>query len=207
MNLTILLPVHNVQPHALFEAVHCLLVQDDQLDHPIILINDGCTEIGTLSMLGYLREYSKRITVIDQAHGGTSSALNAGHRRAETEYVALMGDDVCDRSRLRLQCDYLRQHPQTDVLGCNLYGFYDEDIMRKSIFVTQHKEVPTGYRDERRWVVNHGTVVYRQSAVMDAGGYQKQGRAQDVELWGRMLDKGYVFRNLTQILYGWRRFQ
>ena len=67
-----------------------------------------------------------------------------------------------------------------------------------------HKHIPI--RED--WPVNHGTVIYRNSAVMAVGGYNvTYKRGQDVELWKRMRANGSVFRNIEQVLYSYRRYK
>lgn len=207
MKLTVVVPVYNTRPEALIEAVYCIIRQDDGIDHDIILIDDGSDSFETIEALKFLCKVCRRIKLLTlEVNSGTAVALNRGHAMAETEYIAVMGsDDVCHRSRFRVQCAYLKAHPETDAIGTNLFSYKDEDIARKSIFDSKHLEIPA--KSMGNWVINHGTAIYRKSAVDSVGGYDpKFKRAQDVELWGRMLLKGFKFRNITQSMYGWRRF-
>lgn len=212
MKLTVLIPIYNTEPSALIESVYSIVGQDDGIKHEIILINDGSTKYSTKRAIDFLgAEFYDRLQVIDKPNGGTSDALNAGHALVKTEYVALQGsDDVSDRSRFRLQCEYLRANPNTDVLGTNLFAFYDDDITRAPIFITKARDDNRQVTDSilaKDWWTNHGTVIYRNTAVLDSGGYTTQGRAQDVNLWRTMVNKGYTIKNITPILYGWRRYR
>ena len=205
------MPVYNTKPDHFVEALACVFGQDSGLTslEKVIIIDDGSTNEDIKEILRTFSSFfTSFIQLIRIEHEGTSAALNAGHALVKTEYVALMGsDDVCDKSRFRLQMEYLKRHPETDVLGTNLFAFWDDDITRKPIFTTHGTEIATPMGGDKRWVVNHGTVIYRNSAVLGAGGYNLPGRAQDVELWSRMLAKGYVFRNITQVICGWRRYR
>lgn len=206
MKLTILLGFYNAEPHALVEAVACLLKQDDGVAHDILLLDDGSTDMDTRAAAAALGLRPNIRMVRFDENRGLAAVLNDGHRMADTDYIALMGDDVCSPSRLRLQCDYLKKRPETDVLGTQLFSFWDDDIARKPIITTNHPELVVA--KENNWLVNHGTVVYRKSAVQAVGGYDESlRRTQDVDLWGRMFNAGYVFRNLPQVLYGWRKFK
>ncbi len=211
MKVTILIPVYNTHPAHLLEAVYSILGQDDGINHPVILIDDGSTSELTIKALELLAKSSwhHRIKLIVKENGGTSSALNEGHKNTETEYAAIMGsDDICDRGRFRMQCDYLTAHPETDVIGTNLFAFYNDEISRRPQWTSAHKEKPDGIHNQQNWLVNHGTVIYRNKAVHDAGLYNLDyKRGQDIELWSRMIKKGHIFRNITQVLYGWRRFR
>lgn len=204
MKLTVLIPVFNTKSHQLLESVYCIMNQDDGIKHDVIIIDDGSTSTDTLQSLMLISQiYDVKIIYLPK-NSGTSIALNEGHSHVKTEYVAIMGsDDVCSLSRFRLQTAYLAENKDVDVLGTNLFSFKDNDIQRKSIFTSRHEEIPD---TSKSWVVNHGTVIYRNSAVLEIGGYDVNfKRGQDVNLWKRMIEAGYVFRNLPQVLYGWRR--
>lgn len=207
MKISVLIPVFNTKPDALLESVYSILRQDDGVQHDIIIIDDASTDYGTIQAINSLRKNSYPIKILTlEENGGTSVALNKGHRMVETEFVAIQGsDDVSDRSRFRLQIDYLKKNRETDVLGTNLFSFRDQDIRRTPIFTSSHPEKPIV--KNTNWIVNHGTVIYRQEAVLKTGGYNPSfKRAQDVDLWGRMYSKGFVFRNITEVLYAWRHY-
>lgn len=137
---------------------------------------------------------------------GTSVALNAGHEYIKTEYIAIMGsDDVTHPERFKKQVEFLEKNPKVDVLGAQIKTFYNHDPKRKSIFTSQHQSIPT--KKGGPWQTNHGTVMYKNQAVKDVGGYDvEHRRGQDVYLWKKMIEAGKVFRNLSDNLYYWRRF-
>ena len=55
--------------------------------------------------------------------------------------------------------------------------------------------------------MNHGTVIYKNQAVKDVGGYDiDKKRGQDVYLWKKMMEAGKKFHNVSDILYYWRRY-
>jgi hypothetical protein len=47
--------------------------------------------------------------------------------------------------------------------------------------------------------------MFRKKAVMEAGNYQPCYLFEDYYLWGRMLQQGYIFHNLQEILLQFRR--
>ena len=208
MKLTVLIPVYNTNPAHLMEAANGILNQDDGNEHDIILLDDGSTNDGTIKAMRWISCMGKNIT-IDRAlsNQGTSDALNAGHQLAKTEYVAIIGsDDVYDSTKFRKQIEYLQNHPETDVLGTQCFSFYDHDITRKSNWTSKHLEKPAF--NKTGFYVNHGTAIYRVKKAIEAGGYNLElRRGQDVDLWKRMYANGCVFRNLPEVLTGWRRFK
>lgn len=208
MRLTVLIPVNNTPAHHLLEAVRCITEQDDGNDHRIILIDDASFRKDTLWALEMLSQDHEVLRM--KWNSGISGALNAGHKLVDTEYVAHMdADDICSRNRFSVMLEALEQDPEIDVLGCQLFSFWDDDITRSRLYTSQHPQYPTIIeRGERAWLVNHATILIRQSAFMESGGYATElWRAQDVDLWGRMYHQGFKFSNVPQCLYGWRRYR
>lgn len=206
MKLTVLIPIYNTPAEQLIEAVMSVYKQDDGIEHEILLIDD-CSELTeTKAGIRFLNNFSNRINcVTTEGNQGTSVALNYGHNIANTEFIAIMGsDDISHVSRFRKQIEYLKANPETDVLGTNLFSFFNDDIKRTPAFTSNHPAIPDPAKG--KWLVNHGTVIYRNKAVLDTGGYNPAyRRGQDIELWGRMAKNGYQFRNITEVLYAWRK--
>ena len=46
----------------------------------------------------------------------------------------------------------------------------------------------------------HMTVIFKKSAVLNAGNYSDLKRMEDYELWARMIHKGYKFVNIPEYL-------
>ena len=212
IDFNVLIPVYNTKPNALIEAVFSVINQKINQHYKILLVDDGSTDTDTLALLDYFQKEGKRgfcevvVHHLDK-NEGTSKALNYGHSILTSEWIAIMGsDDVCHESRFDLQTRFIKGR-KLDVLGTGLFGFKNGDIERKPMFKAVHPVSPTPQNTKDGWMVNHGTVFYRNQAVKDAGHYNPAlRRAQDVDLWKRMYAKGNVFFNLQEVLYGWRRY-
>lgn len=208
MNFTVVIPVYNTRPDHLLEAVSSIVNQDIDEPFRFILIDDCSTDQDTIDAIEYL---SSRMEVIRLSpNAGLASVLNHAIDLCDTEFIVRMdSDDVCSPQRLMHQFAYLQDNPDCDVLGTNLFAFQSNDIRRQPLFITDHPEAPvprTSSSSNADWLVNHGTVVYRKSAVLAVGGYNPTlRRKQDIDLWRRMYANGAVFRNLTGIFYAWRR--
>lgn len=208
MKLTVLIPVFNTHPADLIEAVYSVIYQDCGNIHRIILVDDGSINLETIKALRFLKDVTSA-EVYEKPNGGTSDALNYGHSIADTEYIAIHGsDDISHRSRFSKQIDFIKKNPGIDVVGTNLFSFYDDDINRTPVFVSQMRADGKPPYSDKRWLACHGTVIYKKDSVIKAGGYDVAfKRAQDVDLWGRMAKQGFKFRNITETLYAWRRFR
>ncbi len=122
----------NTKGRHLLEAVESILWQDDGHEHRILLLDDGSDNLDTIIALDFLKTLSKNIEVHgSRENKGTSAILNYGHSLVETEYVAIMGsDDISHPARFRLQIQYLKANKGVDVLGTNLFSFYEDDIFK-----------------------------------------------------------------------------
>lgn len=216
--LTVLIPVFNTEPAALMEAIKTTLVALDKCgleSYDVILVDDGSTRPDTISTLDLIADHPyvrlKRL----EKNVGTPVAYNIGHEMVNTAWVALMGsDDVCDPNRFAIQLAHLNKAEikgeHIDVLGTQLFSFYDDDISRVRLMTSQqpYDSSLSAYHVKNNWYTNHGTVIYRDAAVKSVGGYNPAlRRAQDVDLWKRMVTAGKVIRTLPNVLYAWRRYR
>jgi glycosyltransferase involved in cell wall biosynthesis len=206
VDFSVLIPVYNTRPDHLLESVASIIHQTIPQKFNVIIVDDGSTDKGTLLMLQHLRIFAQIKVFTMPENKGAAAALNKGHELIDSEYIAVMGsDDVAHKDRLLRQTVYLLQNPKIDVLGTNIQCFYSDDIFRKAIFTSNHTRLP---HKDRGWQTNHGTVMYRNQAVKDVGGYDENyRRSQDVELWNRMMKSGKIFTNMTDVLYLWRRYR
>lgn len=207
IEFTVLIPVYNTKPHELIEAVFSVhpTNQTIEQDYKIVIVDDGSTDAGTLKALEFLK-LAGIIVYHKPENGGTSSALNLGHEKITTEWIAIMGSsDISKPERFDLQVKHLQDNPDIDVLGTNLFSFKESDHTRTPIWTSSHSYVETLEKRSEGWLTNHGTVMYKNQSVKDVGGYQLPGRYQDVDLWKRMFLAGKKIRTLAKVTYGWRK--
>lgn len=204
LDFTVLIPVFNTKPAHLQECMQSVLKQT--LTAPqILIVDDGSTNLDTVRALEeYARNPIVKVHTLDQ-NRGVSHAMNVGHGLINTEYVALMGsDDISIPTRFERQATFLSKRPTIDVLGTQIIAFYDHDVKRKPIYKSKHTPRPIAGKG---WQTNHGTVMYKNQAVKDVGGYNvDMRRAQDIDMFNRMMAAGKKFMNIYEHLYLWRRY-
>ncbi len=132
---------------------------------------------------------------------GLGAALNHGVEVCSHEWVARMdADDIAVKDRFERQLKYISEHPGTDVVG-GYIGEFDEDPEH----IETIREVPTTPEEIRsaarfRCPLNHPTVLFRRSAVLDVGNYRPLRSMQDYDLWMRMIAAGYTLANIPVVL-------
>lgn len=207
ISLTHLIPVYNTSPHHLIECVASIRNQDA---NPILIVDDGSTQEETKIAVRAICEMYDSVSFqrLEQNHG-TPTALNVGHSMIDTEYVALMGSsDIALPGKYEAQIEALLKWPNIDVLGTGLTAFRDSDPFRKPIFTFEHRNQPKPgdkKNHDHFFIVNHGTVIYRNSLIKKHLYNKDYKRGQDVELWSRLWSAGAVFRNIEKVYYLWRR--
>lgn len=141
---------------------------------------------------------------------GVSVALNRLHgyaREAGYKYAALSGaSDLSDPRRIEEQLDYLKRLNNSgiepDVIGTQLESF--KGSPKNVIYRTKHAEHYTDKQDG--WYTNHGTALYDIDVVQSVGEYDPAlRRAQDIDLWRRLVKFEKKIYTLNKYLYLWRK--
>lgn len=123
LDLSIVIPVYNSE-NTIVECVKSVVDEcvKNGLKYEIILVNDGSTD-KSQEIIEDLQRQNHSIKCIAQENSGPSSARNNGLQNALGKYIALNdSDDIWLEGKLKLQLDYLRNHPETDLLTCQ-YAF------------------------------------------------------------------------------------
>lgn len=130
---------------------------------------------------------------------GRNVCHNAGVEAAHGRYMARMdGDDYCYPERLSVQVEYLRTHPDVDVLGAA------GRLLNSSGGLMGIRRFPTGHSAIVRSMALTNPIFH--PAVMwdrERAGYELRYalyQVDDLELWLRMLQAGRRFANLPQPL-------
>src|SRR5574340_1084555 len=113
--VTVLMPAYNAEKY-IADAIESML-QQSFADFRLLIINDGSTD-QTQKIVDSFSD--KRIELIHQSHRGIAPALNKGLAKADSLYIARFdADDICFPERLQQQVDFLDQHPDHIVVGCD----------------------------------------------------------------------------------------
>ncbi|MCB4742671.1 MAG: glycosyltransferase [Sulfurovum sp.] len=202
MNFSVLLSVyHKEDPLFLAQALNSIEIQTLK-PNEIVIVKDGplTSELDQV-ITQYAQNTHIAYKVIPiQKNVGLGQALNEGLRHCHYEWVARMDtDDIALPDRFKKQIAYLRQYPKIDILGSWICEFENEPshCNRKRRVPSAHHEI-ISYAKYRN-PMNHMTVIFKKSAVEEAGGYLPLNSFEDYYLWMRMLKKGKIFANLSEV--------
>ena len=209
MGISVLMSVYKKENPVYLKAALESVMEQTLLPDEIVLIKDG----------PLTTELEEVITSIEQKLKHTNSdkkivirtyqfeknvqlgrALQKGVAFCAHELIARMDtDDIACTDRLQKQYSYMREHEEVAVLGG-----YIEEFCEDANF-TNVKTIPTDFESVRNYAryrnpLNHMTVMFRKSAILDAGNYRHYPFLEDYDLWSRVINKGYTIENLPDVL-------
>ena len=134
--VSIIIPVYNGANY-LSNAIECALSQTYE-NLEVIVVNDGSTD--DAAGRNICLKYGDKITYLEKANGGCSSALNYGIRVAKGEYISwLSHDDLYLPNKISYQVTcYEEASLDNNTIICNYGGLIDKD--GKSLFHPYVKE-------------------------------------------------------------------
>ncbi|HEM4357882.1 TPA: glycosyltransferase [Streptococcus suis] len=203
MKFSVLMSVYKKEnPDYLRIALNSVLVEQTLLPTEVIIVEDGPL---TAPLYLVLNEFKKKFPIIKtvslKKNMGLGAALNEGLKHCRYEWIARMdSDDVAVNNRFEIQLNYLKKYPSLDLLGGSIieFGTGLDDIKSHKIMPTAEKDI-INYSKTRNPFC-HMTILFKKTAVLDAGGYQHLPYVEDYYLWVRMLAANKRVANVPDIL-------
>lgn len=190
------------KPAFLRECLESLINQTVLADEWVI-VKDGPL---TVELEAVLSEYECRYPnlikyVVFDKNQGLGLALRAGVPACSHELIARMDtDDICIPERFEIQLQEFIGHPELDICGGHIKEFdisVNNVISMRKVPLTNDEIVQY---QKRRSAYNHVTVMFRKSAVLNAGNYEHAPLMEDDMLWTRMILAGCKGKNIDDYL-------
>lgn len=209
-SVSILISSLNTKASYIQECLDSIKKQKGYFNIEIIWINDGSDLLHTQILKRILEKFEKTTRFIkivyDENDGnkGVGYSLNKGILMCSNEIIIKMdSDDIMYPHRINTQYNYMMQNPSTKICGAQVKMFDDNKNHRgvsnhPSITWEQYKSIKS------HWFINHPTVCYRKSAVLEAGNYDEKLKqmCEDFELELRMLKThGYIYNFSEPLLH------
>jgi glycosyltransferase involved in cell wall biosynthesis len=206
-SVSVLLPCYN----AASTLAECLASLEAQTltDYEVVAVDDGSSD-STLDILRDWQRRDPRCRLLAKPHAGIISSLNAGLAECRASLVArLDADDRCHPERLRLQAQYLLEHPELALVSCLVEGFPAEQVREGfRIYIDWQNSLLTDADIRRELFIEspfaHPSVMFRKAWIDTVGGYQEHGWPEDYDLWLRLYLTGAYFGKVPQVLLEWR---
>lgn len=198
--ISVLMPVHNPDPRYLRAALESVVGQTFRAWEMVVVEEPpaGCTREVIASLDDARIRYrlrSDRTRLCD--------TLNEGLALCRADLVARMdADDVMEPKRLELQLAHLDRHPDVTVLGTAVRIIDEDDV------VIGRRDMPCSWpavaSAMRRYnALTHPTAMFRRDTILAVGGYGPV-RAEDYDLWCRLVKNGSSIENLPERLLRYR---
>lgn len=181
------------------ESIRSILNQTETR-FEFLIVDDGSTDETPEILAGFAR-CDPRVRVIRLEHGGLVMALNRGLAECHTEWVARMdSDDVAHPGRLEKQLKAVGKHPRVVLCHTQVEYFGDSRFVTRSARMIRTRAL-NQLRLCHHCSISHPTVMYRRSAVLEAGAYRPEDlHVEDYSLWGRLMDYGEFIAVSTPLL-------
>ncbi|EMQ0960570.1 glycosyltransferase [Citrobacter braakii] len=205
-SIAIILSVYNSEkPDYLHQSLSSLFSQTMKAD--IYLYIDGGINKSLESVIESFEAEPNFYVVRGEKNKGLAFALNTlidvalsrGYR-----YIARMDtDDVSRLNRIEKQFRFMEDRPEIDVLGGYCHEFGSE-------YALELKKVPLEHDDLKKYSIIrcpfiHPTVMFRSSVFKDGIRYPLDTQfTEDMALWFFLLEKGYRFHNIPEVLLDYR---
>ena len=210
--VSILISSYDTKAKYIQECLESIKCQQGYFIIELVWINDGSNEINTRILKNLLDNFKKttRFTKVvyieNDGNKGIGYSSNIGIVACNNELIFRMdSDDIMEPDRLQTQIDYMEKNPKVMVCGgqinCfNTKGEFVSKTNHKSLSLDNYKKSPS------HWFLNHPTVCYRKSGVLEVGNYNTNliRMTEDFELGLRLLKKYEYIHNMDEILVNYR---
>lgn len=215
MCVSICLPFYNTKYEYMKECLLSIHNQSFKQLIEIIIVNDGSDSIDLSkihSFITSLQSPNRKYNFFSlPKNKGLPYALNYGLQKCTFDLVARMdSDDVMKPNRIELQYNYMQKNTKCVLLGgqCDIM----DEKTKKIKYTTKHpRYIDKAFLKQnidklKCWFINHPTVMYKKSIILEAGGYNVDliGHSEDTYLWIELLKKGYAINNLTAVVLTYR---
>ena len=202
--VSVLLPARDAGPW--IEAALRSIVRQSMPDLEVIAVDDGSVD-DTSARIEAVGD--PRVRLVRTGRRGLPQALETARAHATGAWLARHdADDLSHRRRFELQLAHLAEKPDAAVCGSRvrLFGAYGIGMRRWNAW---HDALLTHEQMARDVYVDsplaHGTALLRREALDAVGGWQERGWPEDLDLWVRMIERGFRMTKVPQRLYAWRQ--
>lgn len=175
--------------------------QSSILPKELIIIDDGSTD-DSLKILESFSHIEFLKVIRFKTNRGFCVALNAGVKSATGNYIMRVDpDDNILKDRIKTQVEYLDRNKEIDVVGSNVIYFSNNTgkELNRSNFPLGYSAIKRKYLNGEHGVQHTSTMI--RAKVMKQYKYvQENFKAEDYEIFAKMIKDGHQFANINEVL-------
>lgn len=204
IKLSVIMGVYN-DTEFLTDAINSILNQTFK-DFEFIICDDCSTDEQVNKILKEFAEKDQRIVLIENQIN-----LKAGHTRnncieiAKGEYIAIMdSDDISLSDRFEKQVKFLDENPEISGVGTKAKYIDNQNNLIKDFSVKTNPTLQDLLKNNQ---FIHPSLMIRKSDINAVGRYtvsELTQRAEDYDLFLKLMSNGYKLVNLNKILFHYR---
>jgi glycosyltransferase involved in cell wall biosynthesis len=214
-SVSILISSYNTKTTYIQDCLESIKHQIGWFNIELIWVNDGSDVLNTMLLKALLENFKKttRFTSViyheNNTNMGIGHSLNLGINLCSNELIIKMdSDDIMIQDRIVKQLNFMNSNQHIHVCGGQISMF--KNVINNVVGTTEHKSVSfTDFKEKPiHWIVNHPTLCYRKSSVLEVGNYDSNfKKTEDFELMLRILKKFKYIHNMPDILLFYRLHQ
>lgn len=194
--ISVVMSIYKEGERGIRRAVDSILNQTFTNFELIIIIDNPDNKEGIELIKNYASVDERVRYRINEKNIGQSASLNEGIKIASGEFIARQDtEDVSMPTRLLAQYQYMREHPEVDVLGT---AWRYVDSQSNLSFLIKYKPV-VGKEIKRHNPIAHPTLLIKKEIFFKHGFYIEN--IWEYELWVIWYLKGVTFHNLQESYY------
>jgi len=200
MSFSVLMSVYAKEnPDYLKECLQSLVEQTLQPSQ-VVLVEDGPISDTLANIIHSFKDLLNIESVLLEKNIGLGPALNKGLESCYFDLVARMDtDDIAVSDRFQKQVKVMEQYPDISV-SSGVVEEWNEDMTK----MLHMRHLPLDHESifkfaKLRCPVSHPAVIYRKSAIQRVGGYPDI-YPEDYPLWSNLLQNGFKFKNIPDVL-------
>lgn len=207
-NFSVLISVYYKEKPAFLKQSLDSLLNQTKKTNQIVLVKDGILTAELDEVINfYNNNYPDLFEIISLPENkGLGKALSIGILKCSNEIIARMdSDDICTPDRFQKQFDFLKFNPEFDIVGSHMEEFNNIPGDLNRYRKMPEKGIELKKYSKFRNPLNHPTIMFRKTKVLDAGNYNGDVFFfEDYSLFIRMLKNGSKFYNIQESLLYFR---
>jgi glycosyltransferase involved in cell wall biosynthesis len=202
--ISVVMAAFNEAPEIIKVSINSIL-QQTLSDFEFLIVDDS-TNTETIEIIDAFAKTDLRIRIVRSVtRFGFVPALNEGLQQAKGKFIARMdSDDISEPTRLEKQVAFFNQFPNVDAVGTAI------QLMDETGKIVSSRNYPSTQKQIRRKAIfrnplAHPTVMMRRHIIDNGFFYDPDfKKAEDYELWLRLMRNNYVFGNSDEKLLRYR---